>query len=128
MMQQHLQLRALAAPPVTGGRHLDEDMLAVFVEGRLSERESKPMVTHLVACAACRDSTAQLIRLADAIEPAEAFAFAEPLPEPSVFRRFFTDLRERVLNVGYDSDSVFAYHETDAPNGDNKPNDSEQVP
>ena len=126
MMQQHLQSRALTAPPVITGRHLDEDMLAVFVEGHLSEGEGRPMVTHLVACSACRNSTAQLIRLADEVEPDTTWAALEPMAEPSVFRRFFADLQQRVVNIGYDSDSVFAYHETDAPNSEEKPEENQK--
>ena len=127
MMQQHLQSRALTAPPVITGLHLDEDMLAVFVEGRLSEGEGRPIVTHLVACSACRDSTAQLIRLADEVELDTAWTAMEPIAEPGVFRRFFAELRERVVSIGYESDSVFAYHETDTPDDDDKPDENHRV-
>jgi hypothetical protein len=34
--------------------HLDEDSLAAFAEGNLAERESAPMVEHLVRCGFCR--------------------------------------------------------------------------
>lgn len=116
MLQQYLQYRALTAPPVTAGRHLDEDALSVFVEGSLSEREAAPLMNHLVACASCRHTTAQLIRLDVALEPElKPFKTTEPAPEPSVFRRFFDSLRARVLHLGSESEVVFAYHETDNP-------------
>jgi hypothetical protein len=127
MLQQYLQYRALTAPPAIPGRHLDEDTLSVFVEGRLSEREGAPLINHLVACAACRHSTAELIRLNDALEPETApQTFAEPLPEPGIFQRFLSNVRERAPSMSFDSGSVFAYHETDAPNGDSPraPDDS----
>jgi hypothetical protein len=82
---------------------------------RLSARESTPLVSHLVSCSACRNDTAQLICLAEAIEPEAPFALAEANPEASVFRRFFDSLRERVLHLSGETDAVFAYHETDAP-------------
>ena len=113
MMQQHLQYRARTAPPFLSGRHLDEDMLAVFVEGRLSERESAPMVTHLVGCSACRHNTAQLIRLADELAPETPFAVAEAMPEPNVFQRFFNGLRERARQLAPEPDAVFAYQESE---------------
>src|SRR5678816_1862759 len=43
--------------------HLDEDSLSAFVEGRISERESVPFVSHLVDCSFCRHVTTELIRL-----------------------------------------------------------------
>ena len=118
MLQQYLKYRALTTPPVTAGRHLDEDMLAVFVEGSLSEREAQPLVKHLVACAACRHTTVRLIQLEAELEPvSQAFA-ASPVQatERGAFRRFLEQLRARVLNFNSEAEVVFAYHETDAPN------------
>jgi hypothetical protein len=116
MMQQHLQSRAVLAPPMIAGRHLDEDMLSVFVEGRLSEKENSPLVSHLVACASCRHTTVQLIRLADTLEP-EMPPLAQPAPavESGLFRRFFEGLRARVMSVGSETEAVFAYHDTETP-------------
>jgi hypothetical protein len=115
MIQQQLQYRALTAPPVIAGRHFDEDALSVFVEGRLGLRESAPLVSHLVDCAACRHNTSQLLRLADELEPETTLAYAPAQPEHGLFQRFFEGLRNRVLNLTGDSEAVFAYHETDAP-------------
>ena len=36
------------------GAHIDQDSLSAFVEGTLSERESAPVVGHLVGCSFCR--------------------------------------------------------------------------
>lgn len=43
--------------------HLDEDTLTAFVEGTLANRESKPVVSHLVECSFCRHITAELVKL-----------------------------------------------------------------
>ena len=43
--------------------HLDQDTLAAFSEGLLNERESAPVVSHLVDCSFCRHITAALVRL-----------------------------------------------------------------
>jgi hypothetical protein len=64
MVDQRLKARTEIKPvAVRSGPHLDEDTLGAFVESRLGETESLPIISHLVACAACRHTTAQLIRL-----------------------------------------------------------------
>jgi hypothetical protein len=50
-------------------QHLDDDMLTAFVEGNLSQREQKPIISHLVDCSFCRNITSELVKL--------DFAFAE---------------------------------------------------
>ncbi len=102
MEEMHVLLRA--------GTHLDEDALSAFVEGRLGERESAPLVSHLVACGSCRRITAQLIRLEDEFEGGP-----ETMPAPVTeegrgrLRRFLAELSERVLPSS-EEDAVFAYH------------------
>jgi hypothetical protein len=46
--------------------------LTAFVEGNLSERESTPIVSHLVDCSFCRHVTAELLRLDFAFAGEEA--------------------------------------------------------
>lgn len=92
------------------GAHPDEDALNSFIEGRLSERESAPFISHLIACGLCRRITAQLTRL-----DSELDAFSETVTSPSAedepgrLRRFLADLAARVLDSSED-DAVFAYH------------------
>ncbi|MCS6873580.1 MAG: hypothetical protein N2Z23_02180 [Pyrinomonadaceae bacterium] len=43
--------------------HLDEDMINALIEKRLSQKEQKPILEHLMNCAFCRHLTAQIIRL-----------------------------------------------------------------
>lgn len=92
------------------GAHLDEDALSAFVEGQLGERESAPLISHLVACGSCRRITAQLIRLEDELEGGPETAPA-PVTEEGRgrLRRFLAELSERVLPSS-EEDAVFAYH------------------
>jgi hypothetical protein len=64
LIEQRLKTRIAAESPSSAPTaHLDEDALCAFVEAQLDEAESRPIISHLVACASCRKTTAQLIRL-----------------------------------------------------------------
>lgn len=109
MIHQHLQSRAVATEPMLLDVHLDEDALNAFVEGRLGDRESAPLIKHLIACGYCRHATSQLVRL-----EAETGQAGAPTPdlaaeEPGLIRRLLEDLAARVLPSS-DEDAVFAYH------------------
>jgi anti-sigma factor ChrR (cupin superfamily) len=108
MIHQHLQRRAMVQPPVVMNVHLDEDALSAFVEGRLSETESAPVVQHLVACGSCRRATAELVRLEAEIGPATESTPATE-QEPGRIRKLLDDLASRVL-PHTEGDAVFAYH------------------
>jgi hypothetical protein len=112
MVQARLQRRELGDAPVgaTAGAHLDEDALSAFVEGCLGERESAPLIKHLVACGFCRRITAQLIRLDNELGALnETVERVEIADEPGRLRRFLADLAARALASSED-DAVFAYH------------------
>ncbi|HKS30155.1 MAG TPA: hypothetical protein VJS44_20190 [Pyrinomonadaceae bacterium] len=117
MIHQHLQRSAMVAPPVIAGVHLDEDALSAFVEGRLTETESAPVIQHLVGCAFCRRATAELVRLESEIGPAETATPASEQAEPGRIRSLLDSLASRVLPQS-EGDAVFAYH---APAEDFKP-------
>ena len=90
--------------------HLDEDALSAFVECRLSEDESAPIISHLTECASCRGTTARLIRL-------ESFVLADddvtiPEQSPSRLRQFLENLAAQVVPSS-DEDAVFAYQNPD---------------
>ena len=120
MIHRHLHERALVAPPVAADMHLDEDALSAFVEGRLSETESSPLIQHLVACAYCRQATVQLVRLEAATIPSQPLTTQTVQEEePGRIRRLLDDLASRVL-PSHDEETVFAYH---APAEDFKPRD-----
>ena len=108
MIHQHLQRRALVAPPMLSGGHLDEDALSAFIEGRLSEPESAPVISHLVYCGFCRRITAQLVRLESEMGGVETGA---PVGsgEPGRVRRLLQELAARVIPSS-DDEAVFAYH------------------
>lgn len=109
MVHQHLRGRSsslAAAAPV--GKHLDEDSLSAFVEGRLSRLESAPFIRHLVGCHSCRNITAQLIRLDTELSGIASEA-AHPSEGRGRIRALLADLASRVLPSSGD-DVVFAYH------------------
>jgi anti-sigma factor RsiW len=110
MIHQHLLQRADIGPPVVAylaSAHLDEDALSAFVEGRLSDTESAPLIQHLVACNSCRRFTAELVRLESEIGSGEVSAPVPPSTEPGRIRSLLEKLAARVLP---ESDEVFAYH------------------
>jgi len=112
--------RQSAAALSTQENHLDEDSLAAFVEGNLSARESKPIVSHLVDCSFCRHVTAELVRLdlAFADEPAQAVVRES---QPSKISEVLNNLVSRLF--GTNDSAVFAHNETEekAENKEDKP-------
>jgi hypothetical protein len=108
MVHQHLRRRASFAQGSPVGAHLDEDSLSAFVEGRLGDKESAPLVRHLVSCGSCRNITAQLVRLDTELSGVETEA--PPLSEePGRIRSLLANLASRVLPSSED-EVVFAYH------------------
>jgi hypothetical protein len=117
MIHQHLQRNAMNLAPVVPQVHLDEDALSAFVEGRLTEQESAPVVQHLVGCGFCRRATAELIRLESEVGPVETATTQAEGEEPGRIRGLLDRLAARVLPQS-EGDTVFAYH---APAEDFKP-------
>lgn len=100
--------------------HLEEDTLAAFVEGGLSDRESKPVMDHLVRCGFCLKTSAELIRLQNHFseEPAKV------VPKESVR---ISDVLSNILQkiLGTSDATVFAHEESpedekDSPEEDKK--------
>jgi anti-sigma factor ChrR (cupin superfamily) len=89
--------------------HLDEDAICAFVEGRLEEAESSPVISHLVACASCRHTTAQLVRLESEFNPENDSTSADE--SPGRLRQFLERTAARVTPSvdEYLGDSVIAY-------------------
>jgi len=105
MVHHNLRLAPTLAPTV--GAHLDEDMLAAFTGGHLSEIESAPIIKHLVGCSSCRHITAQLIRLDSELD-GEEHSLPVQQEEPQRILRFLSDLASRAF-PSTDTE-VFAYH------------------
>ena len=101
------RLRSVAAAELSNlpaGSHIDEDSIAAFVEGRLTDNECKPVLSHLAACGLCRRTSAQFVQLEnqidDEISPAEE--------EPGRLEALLSRLRSTVSVGG--EEVVFAYN------------------
>ena len=108
----HERLRArLATESRPLESHLDEDAICAFVEGRLEEAESSPVISHLIACTSCRQTTAQLIRLGPQFDAETESAALEE--NPGRVRQLLDRLGSRVAPP-FEEDAVFAYHDPSA--------------
>jgi hypothetical protein len=103
--------------------HLDEDSLAAFVEGNVGERESRPLVRHLVDCGFCRHKTVELLRLDLEFEGADAASEAAPANEPSRISEVLSGLFAKIF--GNAEGAVFAHEEKD-DEPPRKPEDDEK--
>lgn len=104
----HERLRArLATESRSLENHLDEDAICAFVEGRLEEAESTPVISHLIACASCRQTTAQLIRLGSQFDPENDSTASEESPG----RVPFLERLASHLAPTFEEDAVFAYQD-----------------
>ena len=88
--------------------HLDEDSLAAFVEGNLSEREALPMIAHLVDCSFCRHVTAELVKL-DLAFAEETQPVAAHESQPTKVSEVLGGILSRLF--GTNDAAVFAHHE-----------------
>ncbi len=102
--------------------HLDNDSLAAFTEGNLSELEARPMMSHLVDCSFCRHVTAELIRLDLAFADNPAIIRAAETSEPSKVSAVLNGLLSKIF--GTSDGAVFAHNEKDEPA--DKPKDKEE--
>ena len=94
--------------------HLDEDSLAAFAEGNLAERESAPMVDHLVRCGFCRHKTADLLRLSVAFEGVEPeLSPVADASQPSKVSEVVSGLLAKIF--GSSSDQAVGAHEEKNP-------------
>ena len=102
------RLKAVAAAELSNvpvQPHLDEDVIAAFVEGRLLDNECQPVLAHLAACGACRRASAQTVQLENQIDAEPASDVAdEPGRLESLLSRFGT------LVPPAGEEVVFAYH------------------
>jgi len=109
--------------------HLDEDSLSAFVEGNLAERESRPLVSHLVDCGFCRRKTVELLRLDLEFEGADAGSESMPPHEPSRISEVLSGLFGKIF--GNAEGAVFAHNEKDededtSPEDDKKEEDDDK--
>ena len=107
MIHERLKARLSAESPALE-THLDEDAICAFVEGRLEEAESSPVVSHLIACASCRQTTTQLIRLGSEFDAENELTVLEESPGRV---RVFLERLSSSLTPSFEEDAVFAYQE-----------------
>lgn len=104
-------------------QHLDDDLLTAFVEGNLSQREQKPIVSHLVECSFCLHITSELVKL--------DLAFAESEATVSSFETQPTKVSEVLSGIfsrlfGTSDGAVFAHQEAEKDEEENKDKDNEK--
>ena len=85
--------------------HLDEDMIAAFVEGRLRDAECQPVLAHLAACGACRRASAQIVQLENQVDADVSTEVADE--EPGRLEAVLSRLRSAVPSIN--EEVVFAY-------------------
>jgi putative zinc finger protein len=101
------RLKSVAASELSNlpaGSHLDEDLIAAFVEGRLTDTECKPVLSHLAACGLCRRTSAQFVQLENQID-ADITTPADQ--EPGRLEALLSRLRSAVPSAN--DEVVFAY-------------------
>ena len=104
------RLKSVAASELSNspaGSHLDEDLIAAFVEGRLTDTECKPVLSHLAACGLCRRASAQFVQLENQVDDVAADATEEPGRLEALLAR----LRAAVPSAG--EEVVFAYQNSE---------------
>lgn len=111
LLDRYLNRQSATNGLSTQENHLDEDSLTAFVEGNLSEREAKPMVSHLVDCSFCRHVTAELVRLDFAFADEQVHAGVAQESQPSKISEVLNGLLARIFGTG--DSAVFAHHETE---------------
>lgn len=89
--------------------HVDEDFLTAFTQGNLSERESTPVISHLVDCGFCRHKTAELVRLDLAFSSGDEGMRTVEAAEPNKISEVLSGLFTKIF--GNAEGAVFAHNE-----------------
>ena len=100
--------------------HLDEDVIAAFVEGRLLDNECQPVLAHLAACGACRRASAQMVQLENQVD---AEPESDSVEDPGRLESLLSKFGSLVPTAG--EDVVFAYQN---PEGEDKSKQSPNTP
>src|SRR5688500_14350867 len=102
------RLKSVAASELSNApasSHVDEDLIAAFVEGRLTDTECKPVLSHLAACGFCRRTSAQFVQLENQIDDDVSTVSEE---EPGRLEALLSRLRSAVPSAR--EEVVFAYN------------------
>ena len=108
LLDRYLRLQNPGNNPALQSQHLDEDSLSAFTEGHLSQREAKPVISHLVNCSFCRRVTSELVRL-DLALAGDGVQIAAVENQPSKISEVLNNLLSRIF--GTSDDAVFAHEE-----------------
>ncbi|PWT79529.1 MAG: hypothetical protein C5B44_06735 [Acidobacteria bacterium] len=84
--------------------HLDDDTVAAFLEARLTEEESGPVIAHLVACGSCRRLTAQLVSFDSNVD--DSYVDTGEREDQGSLRQWFEDFK---AGLSSSNEEVFAY-------------------
>lgn len=111
LLDRHFASGISFVSSVTEAGHLDEDSIAAFVDGNVSEREALPMVRHLIDCSFCRHVTAELVKLDAAFAENGAVTTQPASKEPTRVSEVLSGIMERIFGTG--DAAVFAHSEED---------------
>ena len=117
LIDRYLRSRNSDNETILPGEHLNEDSLAAFTDGNLSEREAQPIVSHLVNCSFCRHVTTELIKL-DLAFADEAVRETAVENQPSKVSEVLSNLLARIF--GRDDGAVFAHQEKEEEDSEKK--------
>jgi len=125
MIAQRLKTVAAAElSQVPAQLHLDEDVIAAFVEGRLLDNECQPVLAHLAACGACRRASAQMVQLENQVDAEPASDVAD---EPGRLESLLSKFGSLVPSTG--EEVVFAYQDSEEEEAvEESPNTKPQPP
>ncbi|MEO6333956.1 MAG: hypothetical protein ABIO91_03155 [Pyrinomonadaceae bacterium] len=107
-----LSRKSLKSSAAETSFHVDEDFLAAFTEGNLGERESMPIVSHLIDCGFCRHKTAELVRLSVAFESGEDEIRPISSAEPHRVSEVLSGILSKIFGTA--DGAVFAHNEDEA--------------
>lgn len=97
-------------------QHLDDDLLTAFVEGNLSQREQKPIVSHLVECSFCRHITSELVKL-DLAFAENDITVSNAEKQPAKVSEVLSGILSRLF--GTSDGAVFAHQESEKDEEEN---------
>lgn len=89
-------------------KHLDEDLLSSFVEGRLNQKESSLVLNHLSRCSFCLHVTAKLFKLENEFADIKATEFVAS-NRPEKISDVLSNLLSKIF--GTSDGAVFAHQE-----------------
>ena len=122
LLGRYLSARSSAEQGInTGVDHLDDDALSAFIEGGLSEREARPIVSHLVDCTFCRHMTLELVRLDLAFANTSEVRVPVQEQEPAKISQVLNGILTRIF--GTRDGAVFAHHDSEEDEKDSKEED-----